>query len=102
MIQDIIDNCKGMNIEEASAQILYDCTGMDSANHSGIVEAMFTLVVFAQRWIPVEEEEIPLNEYVNLKDDEGCILAFKFDSEVERIQLLRANPATHWRPINLK
>lgn len=59
-------------------------------------------VEFAQRWIPVEEEEIPLNEYVNLKDDEGCILAFKFDSEVERIQLLRTNPATHWRPINLK
>jgi len=55
-----------------------------------------------QRWIPISEEEIPLNQYVNLKDDEGCILAFKFDSEVERTQLLRTNPATHWRLIELK
>jgi len=92
-------------IEEAAKDILrwkYSDFDKNELHYKSELEMLLQMSKLVQRWIPTNEDEIPLNEYVNLKDDEGCILAFKFDSEVERTQLLRTNPATHWRPINLK
>jgi len=52
------------------------------------------------RWIPISEKEPPLNEWINLQDEDGCILAFNFDSAFERIEFLRSSPTKCWRLIS--
>lgn len=81
---------------------------------AGLEQSAFKAgVEFAQRWISVEEELPPLNEYVLFKYSEGeycvgclnnhgyyCTTYIPADNDFSSIHLL--SEVTHWRQIEIK
>ena len=92
-------------IEEAAKEVWVKDLAITDFFRSG--------VEFAQRWIPVEEEELPMDkpffskssnndEFVSLCAWNDCLLKFNPIANGIHQSNLTIENITHWRPIELK
>lgn len=85
---------------------------MHGITHKHDIDIFKAGVEFAQRWIPVEKEEIPVYEKIMLKDEDGGTMmgyylrhkytGLSFYSHSEPDIEFKLFGITHWRPIEYK